>query len=52
MKEKQIMQLLRSMTLEQKLGQMSLCEYGDLMKGGDNAYTGPKGEFALTAEQK
>ena len=22
------------------------------MKGGDNAYTGPKGEFALTAEQK
>lgn len=52
MKEKQIMQLLHSMTLEQKLGQMSLCEYGDLMRGGDNAYTGPKGEFALTASQK
>ena len=52
MKEKQIWQLIDRMTIEQKLGQMSVCEYGDLMKGGDNVYTGPKGEFALTEEQK
>ena len=52
MKEKDILQLMQKMTLEQKLGQMSLCEFGDLMQNSDNAFTGPKGEFALTASQK
>lgn len=52
MKEKEILQLMQKMTLEQKLGQMSLCEFGDLMQNSDNAFTGPKGEFALTASQK
>ena len=52
MKEKDILQLMQKMTLEQKLGQMSLCEFGDLMQNSDNAFTGPKGEFALTASRK